>query len=78
MNPVSTGKVGLWKSELSQSEVILADTLAGKPARLLGYAKSIESPGSADLLKAIPWVIYAHLLFRLMVMGSYTPYPVSR
>jgi hypothetical protein len=78
MNPVTTGRIGIWKSALEPEEVSMADQIAGRAAHLLGYTNSTVKPRVSIFLRSLPWAIYTHVLFKLMRLGSATPYPVSR
>jgi hypothetical protein len=74
MNPINTGRMDLWKRDLTKKQIMLADQIAGKDADLLGYQRETRRFSPWLRLKALPMRIYGYLVFRLMVYGSYLPY----
>lgn len=76
MNPVNKGRTGLWKTEMTEEEVRIADQLAGRTATLLGYERSARfSPGI--WIRTLPMVMYGRLLFAVMRWGTRMPSALS-
>ena len=78
MNPVNTGRMNLWKKQMDEKQVRVADQIAGKTADVLGYERGEKRFSLAVYLISLPMVIYASLLFRVMQLGSYLPYDSTR
>lgn len=77
MNPIHTGRMELWKKELSENQVKSADHIAGKYADLLGYERKYIRFNLLLYLKFLPLVIYCWLIFKILEFGSYLPYRIS-
>jgi len=78
MSPVNTSRMNLWKDQLTEKEVKLADTVAGKYADILGYERREKRFNLFYYLRSRPMVIYGYLLWKIMILGSYLPYQMSR
>ena len=78
MEPVNTGRMDLWKTQLTDLEVQIADQIAGKTADKMGYSRKTKEFSWRVYAKALPMTIYGKLLFRLMQWGSKLPYRSSR
>lgn len=77
MHPVNTGRMDLWKKELSPGEVRMADQIAGRYADRFGYNREHRSFNLLRYLKSIPMAIYGYLIFKIYVWGSYLPSRIS-
>jgi len=78
MNPVNTSRMGLWKKELSEAQVRMADLVAGKTAGIMGYERVYDRFSFPLWMKTRPIVVYGYLLTRLMQAGSRLPFGVSK
>jgi len=78
MNPVNKSRMGIWKKELTEDQVKMADQVAGKTADRLGYERKYRSFSLSCYLRSRPMAWYGYLIFRLMVLGSYLPYKQNR
>lgn len=78
MNPVNTGRMNLWKKQLTEHQVLIADQVAGKTADIMGYERVYPGFDLKTFLKTRPMVIYCSIIFRLMILGSYLPYNLTR
>ncbi len=78
MDPVNTGRMDLWKSQLTDLEVKIADQIAGKTADTMGYSRKTKQFSMVVFLKSLPMAAYGKILFRLMQWGSLLPYRSSR
>jgi len=77
MKPINTGRMGLWKTELTPSQVKIADQVAGRYAETMGYHRVDSRFHLALFLKTLPMVIYGMILFKFMQFGSILPYKLS-
>jgi hypothetical protein len=78
MDPVNTGRMDLWKNQLTDLEVKIADQIAGRTADLMGYSRKTKRFSFVVYLKSLPMAVYGKILFRLMQWGSLLPYRSSR
>lgn len=78
MEPVNTGRMELWKTQLSDEEVRIADQIAGRTADLMGYYRNSKKFSLGLYLKAAPMAMYGKILFKLMQWASYLPYGSNR
>jgi hypothetical protein len=78
MDPVNTGRIGLWKTQMTRLEVRIADQIAGKTADVMGYSRETTKFSLAVYMKSLPMAVYGKILFRLMQWGSLLPYRSSR
>ncbi len=78
MDPVNTGRMDLWKRQLTDLEVQIADQIAGRTADMMGYSRKTKNFSLAVYMKSLPMAIYGKLLFLLMQWGSMLPYRSSR
>jgi hypothetical protein len=77
MNPVNTGRMELWKKELTSAEIRMADFVAGKYAGIFRYEATTKDAHPLLWLKSVPMAIYGYLIFKLYVWGSYLPSRLS-
>jgi len=73
-NPISTDRMNLWKKEMTERQVRIADLVAGKTAEKAGYKRKYPSFNLGLYLWILPGLIYASLMYRLILMGDYLPY----
>ncbi|MCF8372387.1 MAG: sulfotransferase [Bacteroidales bacterium] len=64
-SPIDASNTGKWKKELTESEVMTADFIAGKTGSMAGYEKKFRK---------IPWGLKARLIIRLAVIKMYLYY----
>jgi len=77
MNPVNKSRMGLWKKELTPAQVLAADVVAGRYARLMGYEPQYPGFHPWTYIRTRPLAWYSSLLFRFMQFGSLLPYKIS-
>jgi len=77
MNPINQSRMGLWKKELTQRQIRIADGVAGKYAGRFGYNRMYEASSPLLFLRTRPLAIYGILLFKFYQLGSYLPYKIS-
>ena len=73
MHPVNTGRMELYKKEMTPEEIRMADFVAGKYAGIFHYHKPDKGTNLMLWLKSRPMVIYGFIIFKLYVWGSYLP-----
>ena len=77
LKPISTSRIGLYKSQLTPAQIRLADKVAGSYADRLGYERADTRFQLFLWLQSLPLLIYGTLLFWLMQLGSYLPYRIA-
>jgi hypothetical protein len=73
-NPISTDRMNLWQTEMSPRDIRIADLVAGKTAEKAGYQRKYPSFHLGLYLWILPTLIYAAVMYRLILMGDYLPY----
>lgn len=73
-NPISTRRVNLWQTEMSSRDIRIADLVAGKTAEKAGYKRKYTSFHLGLYLWILPTLIYAFVMYRLILLGDYLPY----
>ena len=78
MNPITSGRMNIWKTELTNLQVRMADQIAGKYADRLGYERKNKGFSTRLFFKSAPMLFYNHILLRVMIFGTYLPHKVSQ
>jgi hypothetical protein len=73
-NPISTVRMNLWQKEMSGRDIRVADLVAGKSAEEAGYRRKDSSFHLGLYLWILPTLIYASVMYRLILLGDYLPY----
>ena len=73
-NPISTVRMNLWQTEMSRRDIRVADLVAGKSADKAGYKRKYTSFNLGLYLWILPTLIYAALMYRLILAGDHLPY----
>ena len=77
LSPINTGKLGLWKTKLPDSDVRIAETVIGKWMDQFGYERKYKKFDLVIWLKAIPWMIYARILYLVRDFFDLLPYDMQ-
>lgn len=77
LEPITTGKIGKWKTELTRDQIRKLDFMAGKVAGLLGYERRYAGRSPGLLLGGCMASIYGYGLYQIMILGSYLPYRLN-
>lgn len=74
LNPISTQRMNLWKTQMTTKQIRIADIVAGKSGRLAGYKP--EYPGFifSVWVKTLPMQVYGNLMYRMLLLGDHLPY----
>jgi hypothetical protein len=73
-NPISTVRMNLWQTEMKERDIRVADLVAGKSAEKAGYQRKFRSFDPGLYLWILPTLIYANLMYRLILLGDFLPY----
>lgn len=78
LKPISNMNVGRWQEELSESQIRIADRVAGDYAHLAGYEQKYKKPGTKDFLKSLPGVSAGMLLYTTTAVVNSFPYKLRQ
>jgi hypothetical protein len=73
-NPINTSRLGLWKKSMSETQVRIADQVAGDYAELAGYNRKYTGFNFRIALLALPGVLYAKFIYLLTNIVDRFPY----
>lgn len=62
-SPINTSKVDLWKTQLPERDIRIAEFVAGKWTKIYGYERRFKRPGFVAMLYSLPWLIYGRALY---------------
>jgi Sulfotransferase family len=74
LKPINTGRINLWKKNLSEAEIKQADYVAGKYAELGGYQREYTHAGFRVFLQTQPGILYARTIYFLTYIVDKFPY----
>jgi hypothetical protein len=74
LNPISTDRMNLWKTQLTERQIRVADLVAGKTAEKAGYERRYPKFNPGLYLWILPTLIYASVMYRLILLGDHLPY----
>jgi hypothetical protein len=77
LSPINTSKLGLWKTQLPDMDVRVAETIIGKWMEVYGYERKYKDFNFWIFLKSIPWLIYARSLYLLRDMIDIMPFSMQ-
>jgi hypothetical protein len=72
--PISTDRMNLWKKQMTERQIRVADLVAGKTAVKAGYEQKFPNFNLGLYLWILPTLIYASIMYRLILMGDHLPY----
>jgi hypothetical protein len=73
-NPISTGRMELWKKQMTGRQIRVADLVAGKTAEKAGYRREYPSFNIFLYLWIFPTLVYASVMYWLIRLGDHLPY----
>ncbi|MDD5506795.1 MAG: sulfotransferase [Bacteroidales bacterium] len=73
-NPISTGRIDRWKTEMRPRDIRVADLVAGHTAEKAGYERQYTRFNPFLYLWILPMIMYGHFMYRLLLMGDSLPY----
>jgi hypothetical protein len=62
LKPITTGKVGMWHTNMSAKQVKIADTIVGKTAEKAGYSRSNKNFFLAPWIALFPYLVRRSLM----------------
>ncbi len=74
LSKIDPGKAGIWKKQLTERQVKIADAVAGRYADESGYERKYKNAGFGIYLQAFPGVLYAGLLNMATTIVDWLPY----
>lgn len=76
MQKVNTSRIGLWKKELTEREVRVADAAAGKLAKSTGHKRAFPHPGFAAYLRSLTGKFFSWLIYFITWIIDGLPYNI--
>jgi len=73
-NPINTSRLGLWKKSMNETQVRIADQVAGEYAELAGYERKYRKFSLRIAIHALPGVCYARSIYFLTYIIDRFPY----
>ena len=73
-NPINTSRLGLWKKSMTETQVRIADQVAGRYAVMAGYERRYEDFSLWIALLAMPGVFYARTIYFFTRIFDRFPY----
>jgi hypothetical protein len=77
LSPINTSKVDRWKTELSEREIRIAESVAGRWTEVYGYERRYRKPGLNARLYSIPWLIYGRVLYASFIIVDLLPFSMK-
>ncbi len=77
LSPINTGKLGVWKTQLPDRDVRIAETVIGKWMERYGYERKYKKFDLGIWVKSIPWMIYARLLYLVRDFFDVMPFSLQ-
>jgi len=74
LNPISTSRMNLWKTQMTPKQIRMAEAVAGKTGKLAGYEPQYPGFSFATWLQTLPMQIYGWFMYRLLLLGDHLPY----
>ncbi len=65
-SPINTTKINLWKKQMSERDIKIADMVVGKYAELSGYSRKYKKLNILIYLLILPAIIYGRLWYLLI------------
>ena len=76
MQKVNTSRLGLWKKELTEKEIRIADACAGKYAEMTGHERVYPRTGLVVYLRCIPGKFLSRLIYFITWIIDNLPYRI--
>jgi hypothetical protein len=77
LNPINTGKVDLWKTQLPDRDIRIAEFVCGRWTKRYGYERRYKFPGFAAMFASIPWLVYGSSLYLLRDIIDLLPFKLK-
>ena len=74
MNKVNTSRIGLWKKDLTDKQIKIADYVAGKYADKLNYKKKYTHFGLPIVIISLPGIVLAKMIYLATWIVDRFPY----
>ncbi|HLN52361.1 MAG TPA: sulfotransferase [Lentimicrobium sp.] len=73
-NPISTGRMEKWRTDMTPRQIRVADLVGGRTAEKAGYQRMYKGFNPLLYLWISPALIYASIMYRLIMLGDHLPY----
>lgn len=65
LSPINVSKIDLWKTQLPELEIRIAEYVCGKWTKIYGYERRFKNPGLKVVVKSLHWMAYGKALYIL-------------
>lgn len=72
--PITTNRTELWKKDMEQRDIRIADLVVGKMADEAGYQRQYPKFKLGLYLWIMPTLLYASLMYHMILLGERLPY----
>lgn len=63
LSPINVSKIDLWKTQLPEMDIRIAEYVCGKWTKIYGYERRFQNPGFKAVVKSLHWMAYGKLLY---------------
>ncbi len=77
LKPITTGRTGLWKKEMNDRDIRVADLVVRKCADHYGYERKYKRFNTGLYLWIMPVLLYGSLMYRMILLGQSLPPSLS-
>ncbi len=63
LSPINVSKIDLWKTQLPEIDIRIAEFVCGKWTKIYGYERRFENPGAKAAFKSFHWIAYGKALY---------------
>lgn len=74
LNPISTSRMNLWKTQMTPKQIRIAEIVAGKTGEMAGYKREYPGFNIMIWLQSLPMQAYGYLMYKMLLLGDHLPY----
>ncbi|MHC1778058.1 MAG: sulfotransferase [Lentimicrobium sp.] len=74
LNPISTSRMNLWKTQMTPKQIHIAEIVAGKTGEMAGYKREYPGFNPWLWLQSLPMQAYGYLMYQMLLLGDHLPY----
>jgi len=75
--PIDTSRIEIWKTEMQERDIKIADMIVGKYAEEAGYERKYKKMDILLYMKLLPGIIYEHSVYSFKRMIDKLPYKIK-
>ncbi|MBK9358135.1 MAG: sulfotransferase [Bacteroidales bacterium] len=74
LNPISTSRMNLWKTQMTPKQIHIAEIVAGKTGEIAGYEREYPGFNPWLWLQSLPMQAYGYLMYQMLLLGDHLPH----